>query len=190
MACVVNGPGESKPANIGISLPGTFEEPKAPVYVDGALRTTLKGDRIVPEFLEILETYRRRALRELTRGGVQPGWDSSSRTTCSNSAMIGASKPNDAKRSCTRRCQRTVASRPPLSRFQTDAGSTVRRTSVTRDVVHHVVQDPGDHRGCVLAALTDPGGAARLRPSMARILRHHHVHHVHGPRGRGGVGTR
>ncbi len=57
MGCVVNGPGESKHANIGISLPGTFEEPKAPVYVDGALRTTLKGDAIVPEFLAILETY-------------------------------------------------------------------------------------------------------------------------------------
>jgi len=57
MGCVVNGPGESKHANIGISLPGTFEEPKAPVYVDGKLFTTLKGDRIVPEFLEILENY-------------------------------------------------------------------------------------------------------------------------------------
>ncbi|HEY0970044.1 MAG TPA: flavodoxin-dependent (E)-4-hydroxy-3-methylbut-2-enyl-diphosphate synthase [Gemmatimonadales bacterium] len=57
MGCVVNGPGESKHANIGISLPGTFEEPKAPVYVDGALRTTLKGDRIVEEFLVILEDY-------------------------------------------------------------------------------------------------------------------------------------
>jgi (E)-4-hydroxy-3-methylbut-2-enyl-diphosphate synthase len=57
MGCVVNGPGESKHANIGISLPGTFEEPKAPVYVDGRLFVTLKGDRIVPEFLEILEGY-------------------------------------------------------------------------------------------------------------------------------------
>ncbi|MBX3134367.1 MAG: flavodoxin-dependent (E)-4-hydroxy-3-methylbut-2-enyl-diphosphate synthase [Gemmatimonadaceae bacterium] len=57
MGCVVNGPGESKHANIGISLPGTFEEPKAPVYVDGKLRVTLKGDRIVPEFLEILNEY-------------------------------------------------------------------------------------------------------------------------------------
>jgi (E)-4-hydroxy-3-methylbut-2-enyl-diphosphate synthase len=57
MGCVVNGPGESKHANIGISLPGTFEEPKAPVYVDGKLAVTLKGDRIVPEFLEILERY-------------------------------------------------------------------------------------------------------------------------------------
>ena len=57
MGCVVNGPGESKHANIGISLPGTFEEPKAPVYVDGRLRTTLKGDRIVEEFLVILEDY-------------------------------------------------------------------------------------------------------------------------------------
>ncbi len=57
MGCVVNGPGESKHANIGISLPGTFEEPKAPVYVDGALRTTLRGEEIVPEFLQILEQY-------------------------------------------------------------------------------------------------------------------------------------
>jgi (E)-4-hydroxy-3-methylbut-2-enyl-diphosphate synthase len=57
MGCVVNGPGESKHANIGISLPGTFEEPKAPVYVDGKLFTTLKGDHIVPEFLGILNDY-------------------------------------------------------------------------------------------------------------------------------------
>jgi len=57
MGCVVNGPGESKHANIGISLPGTAEEPRAPVYVDGSLRVTLKGDRIVPEFLELLEAY-------------------------------------------------------------------------------------------------------------------------------------
>jgi (E)-4-hydroxy-3-methylbut-2-enyl-diphosphate synthase len=57
MGCVVNGPGESKHANIGISLPGTFEEPKAPVYVDGKLFVTLKGDGIVPEFLAILEEY-------------------------------------------------------------------------------------------------------------------------------------
>ena len=57
MGCVVNGPGESKHANIGISLPGTFEEPKAPVYVDGRLLVTLKGDDIVAEFLEILDDY-------------------------------------------------------------------------------------------------------------------------------------
>jgi (E)-4-hydroxy-3-methylbut-2-enyl-diphosphate synthase len=57
MGCVVNGPGESKHADIGISLPGTFEEPKAPVYVDGELRVTLKGERIVEEFLEILNQY-------------------------------------------------------------------------------------------------------------------------------------
>jgi (E)-4-hydroxy-3-methylbut-2-enyl-diphosphate synthase len=57
MGCVVNGPGESKHANIGISLPGTFEEPVAPVFVDGKLVTTLRGDAIVPEFLAILETY-------------------------------------------------------------------------------------------------------------------------------------
>jgi (E)-4-hydroxy-3-methylbut-2-enyl-diphosphate synthase len=57
MGCVVNGPGESKHANIGISLPGTFEEPKAPVYVDGRLFTTLKGDHIVSEFIKILDGY-------------------------------------------------------------------------------------------------------------------------------------
>jgi (E)-4-hydroxy-3-methylbut-2-enyl-diphosphate synthase len=57
MGCVVNGPGESKHADIGISLPGTFEEPVAPVFVDGKLRTTLRGDEIVPRFLEILDEY-------------------------------------------------------------------------------------------------------------------------------------
>lgn len=57
MGCIVNGPGESKHANIGISLPGTFEDPKAPVYVDGKLMVTLKGDNIVPEFLQLLEQY-------------------------------------------------------------------------------------------------------------------------------------
>ena len=57
MGCIVNGPGESKHANIGISLPGTFEEPKAPVYVDGKLFTTLKGDHIVEEFQVILDEY-------------------------------------------------------------------------------------------------------------------------------------
>ena len=57
MGCVVNGPGESKHANLGISLPGTFEEPKAPVYVDGRLLTTLRGDKIVEEFIGILDGY-------------------------------------------------------------------------------------------------------------------------------------
>ncbi|HEV2273152.1 MAG TPA: flavodoxin-dependent (E)-4-hydroxy-3-methylbut-2-enyl-diphosphate synthase, partial [Acidobacteriaceae bacterium] len=57
MGCVVNGPGESKHANIGISLPGTFEEPKAPVYVDGRLLTTLRGNHIVSEFQKILDDY-------------------------------------------------------------------------------------------------------------------------------------
>ena len=57
MGCVVNGPGESKHANIGISLPGTFEEPKAPVYVDGRLLTTLRGDTIVADFQKILDDY-------------------------------------------------------------------------------------------------------------------------------------
>ena len=57
MGCVVNGPGESKHANLGISLPGTFEEPKAPVYVDGEHFTTLRGDHIAEEFKRILDDY-------------------------------------------------------------------------------------------------------------------------------------
>jgi (E)-4-hydroxy-3-methylbut-2-enyl-diphosphate synthase len=57
MGCVVNGPGESKHADIGISLPGTFEAPVAPVFVDGKLDRTLRGDHIVAEFIDLLETY-------------------------------------------------------------------------------------------------------------------------------------
>jgi (E)-4-hydroxy-3-methylbut-2-enyl-diphosphate synthase len=57
MGCVVNGPGESKHANIGISLPGTFEEPVAPVFMDGRLDRTLRGDHIVEEFTAILDDY-------------------------------------------------------------------------------------------------------------------------------------
>jgi (E)-4-hydroxy-3-methylbut-2-enyl-diphosphate synthase len=57
MGCIVNGPGESKHANLGISLPGTFEEPVAPVYVDGKLKVTLRGDNIVPEFIQMLNAY-------------------------------------------------------------------------------------------------------------------------------------
>ncbi len=70
MGCVVNGPGESKHANIGISLPGTAEEPKAPVYVDGSLRVTLKGERIVPEFLALLEAYVASTYPEPTPAGA------------------------------------------------------------------------------------------------------------------------
>jgi (E)-4-hydroxy-3-methylbut-2-enyl-diphosphate synthase len=57
MGCVVNGPGESKHADVGISLPGTFEEPTAPVYVDGKLRVTLRGETVVADFLKLLEDY-------------------------------------------------------------------------------------------------------------------------------------
>jgi len=57
MGCVVNGPGESKHADIGISLPGTFEEPVAPVFIDGRLDRTLRGDHIVAEFTAILDDY-------------------------------------------------------------------------------------------------------------------------------------
>jgi len=68
MGCVVNGPGESKHADIGISLPGTFEEPVAPVFVDGQLRTTLRGDDIVPRFLAIRRRVRRGALSRNRHG--------------------------------------------------------------------------------------------------------------------------
>ena len=57
MGCVVNGPGESKHANIGISLPGTGERPVAPVYEDGAKTVTLKGERIAEEFQDLVERY-------------------------------------------------------------------------------------------------------------------------------------
>ena len=72
MGCVVNGPGESKHADIGISLPGTFEEPKAPVYVDGAHYRTLKGEGLVEEFKEILNDYveRRYGVEEPAPAGV------------------------------------------------------------------------------------------------------------------------
>ncbi len=72
MGCVVNGPGESKHANIGISLPGTFEEPKAPVYVDGKLAVTLRGDNIVPEFLQILDDYVERTYSEPASASTSP----------------------------------------------------------------------------------------------------------------------
>lgn len=68
MGCVVNGPGESKHADIGISLPGTAEAPKAPVYVDGKLLVTLKGDSIVQEFIGILNEYVQRRYREFQSG--------------------------------------------------------------------------------------------------------------------------
>lgn len=68
MGCVVNGPGESKHADIGISLPGTGEEPKAPVYVDGRLMTTLKGSTIVDDFVKILDEYLETRFRSVTNG--------------------------------------------------------------------------------------------------------------------------
>jgi (E)-4-hydroxy-3-methylbut-2-enyl-diphosphate synthase len=70
MGCVVNGPGESKHANIGISLPGTFEDPKAPVYVDGKLMVTLKGETIVPDFLKILEDYVEKKYAKMSTASV------------------------------------------------------------------------------------------------------------------------
>jgi (E)-4-hydroxy-3-methylbut-2-enyl-diphosphate synthase len=68
MGCVVNGPGESKHSDIGISLPGTFEEPKAPVYIDGEHYTTLKGEGLVEEFKGLVMTYVERRY-----GGAGPG---------------------------------------------------------------------------------------------------------------------
>ncbi|MEJ7811786.1 MAG: flavodoxin-dependent (E)-4-hydroxy-3-methylbut-2-enyl-diphosphate synthase [Gemmatimonadaceae bacterium] len=102
MGCVVNGPGESKHANIGISLPGTFEDPKAPVYVDGKLAVTLKGDAIVPEFLAILEDYVARrygASGESERADSGREKLSSISTTGRSSFMIGSSKPTASRRS-------------------------------------------------------------------------------------------
>jgi len=70
MGCVVNGPGESKHANLGISLPGTFEEPKAPVYVDGEHHSTLRGEGLVDEFKAILDDYVRTHYAAV--GAVEP----------------------------------------------------------------------------------------------------------------------
>jgi (E)-4-hydroxy-3-methylbut-2-enyl-diphosphate synthase len=72
MGCIVNGPGESKHANIGISLPGTFEEPVAPVYVDGKLTVTLRGDRIVADFIDILNHYVDRKYRPIEEPAGTP----------------------------------------------------------------------------------------------------------------------
>ena len=66
MGCVVNGPGESKHANIGISLPGTGERPVAPVYVDGEKTVTLKGERIAEEFQSIVDDYIQRTYGDRT----------------------------------------------------------------------------------------------------------------------------
>jgi (E)-4-hydroxy-3-methylbut-2-enyl-diphosphate synthase len=90
MGCVVNGPGESKHANIGISLPGTFEEPKAPVYVDGKLFTTLRGEAIVQEFLKILDDY---------VASRYAAASSSATTTSSSSGMMSPVKPIALNRS-------------------------------------------------------------------------------------------
>jgi (E)-4-hydroxy-3-methylbut-2-enyl-diphosphate synthase len=91
MGCVVNGPGESKHANIGISLPGTFEEPKAPVYVDGKLFTTLRGETIVEEFLNILERY--------VESHYAVAASSSATTTAPSSAMISPRNSSSVSRS-------------------------------------------------------------------------------------------
>jgi (E)-4-hydroxy-3-methylbut-2-enyl-diphosphate synthase len=71
MGCVVNGPGESKHANIGISLPGTGERPIAPVYEDGEKTVTLKGDRIAEEFQDLVEKYVARSFARKTSATVE-----------------------------------------------------------------------------------------------------------------------
>ena len=70
MGCIVNGPGESKHADIGISLPGTAEEPKAPVYIDGRLVKTLRGDTIVEEFIAMLNDYVERRYQRKETGVI------------------------------------------------------------------------------------------------------------------------
>ena len=73
MGCVVNGPGESKHANIGISLPGTGERPVAPVYEDGEKTVTLKGERIAEEFQQLVEQYVARTLRAAQEQRMRTG---------------------------------------------------------------------------------------------------------------------
>src|ERR1700733_12996129 len=82
MGCVVNGPGESKHANIGISLPGTGERPVAPVYEDGEKTVTLKGDHIADEFREIVEKYVKRSyVRKDSAGGTDAAAETASAET-------------------------------------------------------------------------------------------------------------
>jgi len=86
MGCVVNGPGESKRANIGISLPGTGERPVAPVYEDGEKTVTLKGDRIAEEFQELVEQYIARTYARRATGG-------SSAALASDAEFLSAAEP-------------------------------------------------------------------------------------------------
>ena len=74
MGCVVNGPGESKHADIGISLPGSGEAPRAPVYVDGKLHSTLQGDTPGPRLRPIARALRGSAVRAGIAPGRAPGW--------------------------------------------------------------------------------------------------------------------
>jgi (E)-4-hydroxy-3-methylbut-2-enyl-diphosphate synthase len=75
MGCVVNGPGESKHANVGISLPGSGENPVAPVYVDGVKTVTLKGDNIAAEFQQIVERYVADTYTKGAATGMKPAKD-------------------------------------------------------------------------------------------------------------------
>ena len=98
MGCVVNGPGESKHADIGISLPGTFEEPVAPVFIDGKLDRTLRGDGLVAEFIDILEDYVARrfpgAGRDVHAGPTdEPARGRARRLTISRAAGSRLSRP-------------------------------------------------------------------------------------------------
>ena len=121
MGCVVNGPGESKHADIGISLPGTFEEPVAPVFVDGALRTTLRGDGLVKEFIGILDEYvdQRYGRTEATRAANwqtgesdrDPGRVARAGLPCLRPATTATEQIAGVRR-CWRRATETAAERP------------------------------------------------------------------------------
>ena len=104
MGCVVNGPGESKHANIGISLPGTFEDPVAPVYVDGRLLLTLRGDHIVQEFTKILDEY---VVQPLRSGEIQRPSGRPLTAELRAQAVRGWSPPH-AWRSCARIFQQLI----------------------------------------------------------------------------------
>ena len=93
MGCVVNGPGESKHANIGISLPGTGEDLKAPVFVDGQLLTTLRGETIVEDFVRILDEY---AASRYGSGpsGTRPHLDLRTRNLCTVGALAALGRPS------------------------------------------------------------------------------------------------
>jgi (E)-4-hydroxy-3-methylbut-2-enyl-diphosphate synthase len=126
MGCVVNGPGESKHADIGISLPGTFEDPVAPVFIDGKLDRTLRGEGLVAEFIDILEAYVDSHYPAITTA-TAPGWSVRAGRRASGTAAI------KRQRQCPSAPQEPSRRRSTPSGTRTTAGTAVERIRSTAD---------------------------------------------------------